>query len=56
MGQGQEILARRYLQQTMTTGGWILLQNAHLGFNYLDEFYESKLKNLSLEFNLNYYL
>ena len=44
MGQGQEILARRYLQQTMTSGGWLLLQNAHLGLDYLDEFYESKLE------------
>jgi dynein heavy chain, axonemal len=42
MGQGQEILARRYLQQTMTSGGWLLLQNAHLGLDFLEEFHESK--------------
>ena len=42
MGQGQEVLARRYLQQTITSGGWLLLQNAHLGLDYLDEFNESK--------------
>ncbi|CAF1079469.1 unnamed protein product [Adineta steineri] len=41
MGQGQEILARRYLQQTITLGGWLLLQNAHLGLDYLEEFYET---------------
>ncbi len=43
MGQGQEILARRYLQQTIASGGWLLLQNAHLGLDYLEEFHESKL-------------
>jgi dynein heavy chain len=42
MGQGQEILARRYLHHTMISGGWLLLQNAHLGLDYLDDFYESK--------------
>lgn len=41
MGQGQEILARRYLHQTMTHGGWLLIQNAHLGLDYLDEIYET---------------
>ncbi|CAF4048027.1 unnamed protein product, partial [Rotaria sordida] len=41
MGQEQEILARRYLQQTITLGGWLLLQNAHLGLDYLEEFYET---------------
>ena len=42
MGQGQEVLARRYLQQTIGSGGWLLLQNAHLGLDYLDEFNESE--------------
>jgi dynein heavy chain len=46
MGQGQEILARRYLQQTMTLGGWLLLQNVHLGLDYLEEFHESKSNGL----------
>jgi dynein heavy chain len=46
MGQGQEILARRYLQQTMISGGWLLLQNAHLGLDYLEEFHESKFSTL----------
>ena len=45
MGQGQEILARRYLQQTMSLGGWLLLQNAHLGLDYLKELYESKFSS-----------
>lgn len=34
MGQGQEIHARRLLQQHCSEGGWVLLQNCHLGNNY----------------------
>jgi dynein heavy chain, axonemal len=52
MGQGQEVLARRYLQQTIVSGGWLLLQNAHLGLDYLDEFNESE--STILFFNRKY--
>jgi dynein heavy chain len=37
MGQGQEVHARRYLTQSFEDGGWLLLQNCHLGGDYMLE-------------------
>ena len=37
MGQGQEVHARRIIAQLMAEGGWVLLQNCHLGLDYMDE-------------------
>lgn len=37
MGQGQELHARRIISNSMAEGGWVLLQNCHLGLDYMDE-------------------
>lgn len=37
MGQGQEVHARRILSTMLQSGGWVLLQNCHLGLPFMNE-------------------
>ena len=54
MGQGQEVHARRLLQQGMTSGGWLLLQNCHLSLAYIEEVMDQiiETENIHDEFRL----
>ena len=48
MGQGQEVVARRFCDQGVATGCWALLQNCHLGIKFLVEL-EQRLATRDLE-------
>lgn len=52
MGQGQEIIARKYMATAAAEGQWVLLQNTHLGLAYLTEVEQflSKAEDLHEDF------
>jgi dynein heavy chain len=54
MGQGQEIIARKYMATASLEGQWVLLQNTHLGLSYLTEVetYLVKEENIHEDFRL----
>lgn len=37
MGQGQEFHARKIISESMTAGGWVMLQNVHLSLSFCAE-------------------
>jgi dynein heavy chain len=37
MGEGQDKVARQKMQDAFITGGWVILNNAHLGIGYMNE-------------------
>jgi dynein heavy chain, axonemal len=37
MGQGQEVHARKLMRSSLEEGSWVLLQNCHLGLDYMNE-------------------
>lgn len=55
MGQGQEVIARKYIATAAQEGHWVILQNTHLGLSYLHEV-ETLLLNKEQQFHENFRL
>lgn len=44
MGEGQEVVAREKIKSGLLSGSWVILQNCHLGLNFMNEIEELLLR------------
>jgi len=49
MGEGQEKVAREKNTNAFLTGGWVILQNSHLGIGYMSELEDVLLKSPEID-------
>merc|ERR1712061_293104 len=49
MGEGQEKVAREKNNNAFLTGGWVILQNSHLGIGYMCELEDVILKTAGID-------
>jgi dynein heavy chain len=49
MGEGQEKVAREKNNAAFVTGGWVILQNSHLGIGYMNELEDVLLKTPEID-------
>jgi len=56
MGQGQEVHARRLMQQSMQDGSWVLLHNCHLALDYVDELLDAIITGDSIQSSFRLWL
>merc|ERR1719343_1955861 len=49
MGEGQEKVARQKNNDAFLTGGWVILQNSHLGIGYMCELEDVLLKTAEID-------
>jgi len=49
MGEGQEKVAREKNNAAFLTGGWVILQNSHLGIGYMNELEDVILKTQEID-------
>merc|ERR1719387_50754 len=49
MGEGQEKVAREKNSNAFITGGWVILQNCHLGIDYMNELEDTLTKTPSID-------
>ncbi|XP_037924624.1 dynein heavy chain 5, axonemal isoform X2 [Hermetia illucens] len=49
MGQGQEYHARKLIMESMSAGGWVLLQNVHLSLSFCAEIIDMLVETETIE-------